>query len=244
MNASSHTFRVRPRYGDFSPGGHLGLGAMTRFLQEAAIDHSKALGLDIGTLLRLGRTWVLRGLAVVVEGLSPQHGQTVDVRTWCGSLRRVRARRDYEVTVEGRPLLRATSLWLTIDPGTRRLAALPEEASSLYRPIPETALDEDIGAWKPSCPPQVATPVESGIRLADMDGNGHLNNAVYLDMAEDALYRVRGHEPTFKSFRVVFGREIPVGSTSVWVDVWTGPQKTQVLIGGEQEHAWVELGHE
>jgi acyl-ACP thioesterase len=148
------------------------------------------------------------------------------------------------VLAQDQPVFRATSLWLCMDPHTRRLASLPDELAAQYAPRQETVTREDLSAWKPSCPENDPLSWTASIRLSDMDGNGHLNNAVYLDLAEDALYRAENSESKIDSCRILFGREVPAGTGTLDLEVWSDANHALVRLGGTDQNALVEIRHQ
>ena len=79
--------------------------------------------------------------------------------------------------------------------------------------LPEVSADE----WKPRRNFNHQWEVRVTTRLADIDTNGHVNNAVYADYLETALARREGGYPRLKSYKIQFNHEIPVTTGEVAV---------------------------
>ena len=88
------TFRVRSYECDFN--GHVNHANYLRYMQEAALDASAAVGYDEARYNALGHIWLIR--ETNIEYLHPlRFGDSVEVTTWVGDFRRVRSRRFYEL---------------------------------------------------------------------------------------------------------------------------------------------------
>ncbi len=88
------TFRVRNYECDGY--GHVNNANYVRYMQEAALDASAAVGYDEARYNELGHIWLIR--ETNIEYLRPlRFGDSVEVTTWVGDFRRVRSRRFYEL---------------------------------------------------------------------------------------------------------------------------------------------------
>ena len=155
-------------------------------MQEAATHHAASWGYDFASLLAAGHVWILSRLRVRFGGF-PREGEEVTIRTWPrGVARRVLFVRDFELRgAGGRSLAVATSAWVLIDPGSRRLLS----PQVLGRAVPDNdglaALDEPLEKLGlPEGLPERHT-VVAGYSAVDM--LGHVNNARYVEWACDSL---------------------------------------------------------
>ncbi|CAN6456293.1 unnamed protein product [Victoria cruziana] len=124
-------------------------------LQETSLNHVKCAGLlgdgfgSTPEMSRRGLIWVVTRMQIVVDRY-PSWGDIVEVDTWVGSSGKNGMRRDWCVrdcnTRE--TVARATSVWVMMDKGTRRLSKMPDEVRGEIRPyFFETApiIDNDGG---------------------------------------------------------------------------------------------------
>ncbi|CAN6456296.1 unnamed protein product [Victoria cruziana] len=161
-------------------------------LQETSLNHVKCAGLlgdgfgSTPEMSRRGLIWVVTRMQIVVDRY-PSWGDIVEVDTWVGSSGKNGMRRDWCVrdcnTRE--TVARATSVWVMMDKGTRRLSKMPDEVRGEIRPyFFETApiIDND-GGKLPKLDDTSADHVRTGLmpRWYDLDVNQHVNNVKYIN---------------------------------------------------------------
>ncbi len=179
------TFRVR--YYECDAYGHVNHANYMRYAQEAAFDASAAAGYDLARYEAMDRLWLIRDTEI--EYLRPlQYGDSVQVKTWVVDFRRVRSRRAYEFRRSGTGALvaQASTDWFFLELSTGRPAAIPPEMKTAF--IPEGA--PDAAPPRQHLPNLSATPPGAfcqrrRVEWRDLDGAGHVNNAVYLSYVED-----------------------------------------------------------
>src|SRR6185369_646007 len=98
--------------------GRIGVRALCVYLQEAAGNDARRLGVSMGQLLERDLAWMLHRLRlVIVPGAPTLPGSRLSVATWARRFERVIALRDFEVRDEAGALLAAaTSRWVVVDP--------------------------------------------------------------------------------------------------------------------------------
>jgi acyl-CoA thioesterase FadM len=187
--AFSQTFQVR--YDECGAGGALRAAVHLRLFQEVAFGHTAAVGVPLAWYESRGLYWVTRRVHLVV--LAPvRYGETLSYETRLLGARRVMARRGYRVhrTGSGDAVATGVADWIFTRDGiapTRIAdelrAAFPRMAHAVApSPLPEPPRPDGI--------PLAAV----RIRAADLDGVGHMNHPVYLDLLDDAVIRAGGAE--------------------------------------------------
>ena len=142
-------FRVRHYEADAV--GHVNNAAYLHYLEQAAIEHSAAVGYPLGRYREMGTLFIVRRHEVdYLRPASP--GDVLEVVTWAAEIRGPRAMRAYEVyrhgqatsdvgTVSvpadgllptthvpaGEPLVRARTQWVYVDLGSGRPLRVPAE---------------------------------------------------------------------------------------------------------------------
>lgn len=135
--------------------------------------------------------------------------------------------RDYILEdAEGEQIIVGRSAWILCDPNTRRIL---RPASFPYEIQNHEDIELSVGE------PDKLRPVENMERLgerrvvySDLDGNGHVNNSVYGDMACDVL-PMELFEGELKEFAINFVKEAKIGDI---ITLYGGKDgDSQVVIG-------------
>ncbi len=175
------------RLGDVTVGGALRLDSCARYLQDVANDDS----LDSGHANPL--SWVARRTVIHVVD-APQYLDRLRVSTWCGGLGSRWAQRRYSIRSElsdsaGAGRVEAATTWVHIDADSHRPLPLPVgfveqfaqaaggRTVSAKLTLPTSPADGEDAAQRWQWP----------LRAVDFDIMDHVNNAVYLAIAEEHL---------------------------------------------------------
>lgn len=172
--------------------------AVFDFFQEVAANHAEELGVGNAWLRDRGLAWILSRMSVEVD-LRPGRGSGYLVRTWPRGTDKIFAVRDYElVAPDGRTAARGRSAWLIVDVAAQRPRRPEAFAAGLPLNEGRDALAGGAAALKAR-----EGLLPAGRRSAsysDIDYNGHVNNARYVQWAQDVL-PVADQEAA-RSFRV------------------------------------------
>ena len=167
------------RLGDVSPKGRLRLDAIARYLQDVANDDAtEVLGED-------AMAWVVRRTVVQVTQF-PILREPLELTTWGSGIGSRWAERRTSIVGERGGRIEAASLWVHVDLASGRPQKLTAEFAAAYT---EAAGGREVNARLHHADmPAVAdarTPWHA--RFADFDVLGHVNNAIYGAMVEEAL---------------------------------------------------------
>jgi len=180
----TQTFRVR--YEECGPGGAVHAAVYMRHLQDLAFAHSAALGYPLVWYETHRLFWLVRRVHLTVH--APAHyGDDLQATTQVEGMRRVMARRRNEIRRTGDDAVTAVAIvdWIFTSEGTVPIRvpddfarAFPGFARSIVPlPLPEA----------PIPPGSVWSPLR--VRTSDTDAMAHANNAVYVDLLDDAVGR-------------------------------------------------------
>ncbi|MFO0061184.1 MAG: acyl-CoA thioesterase, partial [Planctomyces sp.] len=106
-----------------------------KWLLEAAVAHSTALGWSPDAYRALGRGWVVR--SHFIEYLGPAFaGDRLVMRTWVSEMKRVTSGRKYELYRSGEsvPLLRGETQWAFVIFATHQITRVPAELVAVFQP--------------------------------------------------------------------------------------------------------------
>jgi acyl-CoA thioester hydrolase len=183
-------FRVR--HYECDPYGHVNHANYLRYMQQAAMEASAAAGYDLPRYEAMHRRWFVR--ETDISYLHPLvYGDTVIVKTWVEDFRRVRSRRAYQLrhADTGAIVAEATTDWVYLDADTDRPITVPPEMIAAFWPEGQPAEGPRREPFPvvPPPPPDVFV-ARRRVAWSDLDGAGHVNNAMYMVYLEDAGVQV------------------------------------------------------
>jgi len=178
-------FRIR--YYECDPYGHVNNANYLRYATQAAVEASADAGYDSAKYAELGTLWLIREAGV--EYLRPaRSGETLNVKTWVSDFRRVRSRREYELTLASTDeiVARAFTDWVYLDAQTGQPTRIPDEMMAAFFPegAPAEAPKREPFP-EPPPPPAGAFTARRRVAWHHLDTAGHMNSAWYLSMVED-----------------------------------------------------------
>lgn len=153
------------------------------FSQDAATSHCAGIGMDWDTMAERGLFWAVTRTKVQIHRL-PKLGETVTVETWPMTNTRVAYPRAMSMYDEkGELLLQTVSLWVLMDIEKRSMV-LPGRSGLDFA-------GQDRGG-ELALPVGLVPCAAAGCRwrtvaYTDLDINGHLNNARYMDWVDDLM---------------------------------------------------------
>ena len=154
-----------------------------RAMQEAASAQCEPQGLGLAAMRAQGLAWVLTRARLSISRL-PEIGQTVTVRTWPKPPQHLFFPRFFRFSVDGAEAGTASALYVQLDTRTRRMARPWINGHT------ELTCDAEPALPPPGGIPALDAPVRTLAREAvysDLDINGHVNNARYLDWLCDCF---------------------------------------------------------
>ncbi|MBC5993917.1 acyl-[acyl-carrier-protein] thioesterase [Pontibacter cellulosilyticus] len=207
---TSH-FTIRSNEIDYR--GQATLPALVSYMQEAAWENTRDLGISMYDLLERGFTWVLQRMRVEMFRY-PKHGESITVETWASGRERVFLHRDFRIYTSEKELLgQATSVWLVMDVVKRQLVSVPDfimevEVVPGQEPLP-FAKGKLPQLQEAQCAQQMP------VRWHDIDLNRHVTNTRYLQWALDTLPLEVLEKKQLQEVDIIFKAESILGDTVV-----------------------------
>jgi acyl-ACP thioesterase len=167
--------RFRVRVYEAGPGGTAGVPVLADYLQESAAAHADALEVGAEPMAAEGLAWILTRLKIAIARL-PTMGEAIALETWPAALDRRFATRAWRLSgADGAPVADAVAHWAVFEVARRRLAPMPAWLGEKVAPgeAPPLAFE---GRSLPA-PGAVETATRLVPRRAELDVNGHVNNA-------------------------------------------------------------------
>lgn len=173
------------------------------YAQEVAGHHSDSFGLTYDGLAQRGLFWAIIRNRVQITRL-PMEGETITLETWPMPTTRVaypRATAAYDEA--GNELFRCTGLWVLMDIASRGMI-LPGKSGV---DVPGYLRGDELEAPKSLLPRDFPNCNSRRVSFTDLDCNGHMNNARYLDWMADLLPSEFHREHPVKAFTLCYLNE-------------------------------------
>lgn len=201
-------------------------GALARMMQAATEAHMKDAGLGYQVLRDKGFLWFIVWTSIWAERM-PKAGEDIVICTWPGEVKLgMYSRRYVFYTKAGEELLQASSLFMMIDEETRKMVAPDELPSELA----EVVIDGQPALPKQRMKfPELPLAQTHAVEAQEIDKNGHVNNAYYLDWAYSLLNPAYVEKHPLKHFWVQYSKELMSGQT---VEMQHGMQENGLFVKG------------
>lgn len=130
-SAHVHRFIVRPE--DIDELGHAGNVSWVRWVNDAAIAHSQAMGLTVHVYRELGVLWVVRKHEIEYLA-SAREGEALEATTWVADLRGATSLRRtlFHRATDRKLLSRAATTWALVEASTGRPRRVPPALLQRY----------------------------------------------------------------------------------------------------------------
>lgn len=175
-------YSIRSYEGD--QNNNLRLVTLMNILQDVATSDADRRGFGLDFCLKSNMTWVGNDYVVEIMRM-PKVGETIKVKTWPSLAGKLAARRDFAVyDEEGKLIIRSASRWLLISLDKKRPLSIPDVLQG-YEAIDEQILETDFA--KITEPLENISKYQYKVRYDDIDINHHINNAVYVLWAGEAV---------------------------------------------------------
>ena len=183
---SIYEHEVPVRYHELDSHGSVNPVTLLNYLQDTAGLHATRLGISVSDLRKLGLTWVLSRIHLIVNNY-PRAGANIVVRTWPASRQGLFSCREFELASEGgkQILGRATTSWAALNISSRRPVKL-EEHLPAYPLLARRAIDDDFSTLPPF-PDSATSELCFRVLRSDLDSNQHVNNAIYAGWALETV---------------------------------------------------------
>jgi acyl-ACP thioesterase len=163
--------------------GRLRRSTMLRYAQEVAGEHCALICMDYDALAEKGMFWAVVRNRISVTRL-PREGETITVETWpMPTTRTAYPRATAAYDANGQELFRSVSLWVLMDIRERSMV-LPAKSGV---EVLGTLRGNELASPRSLAPKNLELTQNRYVSFTDLDINGHMNNARYLDWIDDLL---------------------------------------------------------
>lgn len=133
----------------------------------------------------------------------PKYGEEIIIKTWGRDVSKCFSYRDFEVYVNDKLYVKATSKWILFNLKTKSYENISQELVDLYGNDDSKSVfgERKLDHMHPL--DNYDNKVEISIRKSDLDFNGHVNNVKYFDYLTDYA-----NAKEYNRFRITYRKEI------------------------------------
>lgn len=230
-----YKMRHRVRYSEISPDRRVNMEQIVKYFQDCSTFDSENIHQGLDYLEEKGYAWLLAGWQIQVTRY-PEFGEEITIATWPYGKKGILAYRNFEICdMEGNQLAAANSIWFYMNVKTGVPKKLEEDDVSAYGHKEKLPLPEK--------PRKIKVPegdkeqkAEFCVKKADLDTNGHVNNARYIEMALEYLDdydKIVSMRADYRKSAVLSDKIIPVVSrrgNTIYTELLNEKKEPYVLI--------------
>lgn len=185
------TFDRKVTYSEVSADNKVSAAQIVRYFQDCSIMQSESLGVGVDYLAQQHKVWLLASWQIRFLR-RPKLGEMLHTCTWPYAFETIYGYRNFTLQdSQGEYLAYANSIWVLVDTQTGRFEKLTPADVEAYEQNEKFPMD--YAPRKIRLPKEWEKQEDFAVTRADIDTNGHVNNARYVDMAFE--YLDEGKEP-------------------------------------------------
>ena len=202
-------FDTRVSYDDIDSQDKLTLKGVMSMMQEAAIIDSSLCGLGLKEIHTKHVAWILNQWHIRITG-EAEWNDDLRVETWVQSMDRLKCTRNFEITdMQGETVAIAESVWVLVNVKSGHPVKLTDDIANLYNQIGRPVFADKI----PRIPAAKGERISVGtVTRRDLDTNHHVNNRIYVELAQDALPE-KYRNSAFTEIMVHYHRQMLLGAS-------------------------------
>ena len=230
-----YSFKSRVRYSETGEDGILSLSSAVHYMQDCSTFQSEELGVGVEAMKQMGRAWFLSAWQIEIRR-RPKLMEEITIGTRASGFKAMYGYRNFVIKdPAGDDLVRAASTWVYMNVETGRPERVTEEVVAVYGKEPPLSMEE-VGR-KIRIPEELTEYPAFSVRRSQIDTNGHVNNAKYVEMAEEWLPEPNG----IRKLRVAYRHAAKYGDRIVPA-AYHGADRHMVVLEGTkgQVYAVVE----
>ncbi|ACN14977.1 acyl-acyl carrier protein thioesterase [Desulforapulum autotrophicum HRM2] len=184
---STHISKTRIGYSTLDSLGELKIVSILNLLQDTASEHASDMGVSGFDLARENLAWVIVRYQIEIK-TSPAWRDEIAIETWRTPINNLYELRQFRITDHNAlEIVTARAFWVMIKKANSRPVRLSRYMPDRYL---EGESPEDIPSFKTLREPdRVDFELPFKVRMHDLDLNGHVNNAIYLEWAVETVPR-------------------------------------------------------
>lgn len=216
--------------------GFMGPGNLAREMNKITFAQFGQYGIRFEQFQKAGKLWVMCWNSMNIRRL-PKEKEKICLRIWAGRGKGILYIRNYTFyTTDGEPLVSAVASFTFMDQITRKCTIPLKEINKI--PIVSIKGEMPLSASHILLPDVWKDSKMHRVNEAEIDENGHLNNAYYLDFIDELPESERFHDRIPEHIWIRYNKEILVGQDVV---LQSNKQNHELFIRGIREERSVFL---
>lgn len=196
-----YEFNERVRYSETNESQTTTITALVNYLQDCSTFHSADVGLTVDHLNELHKAWLLSYWDIYIDRM-PRLCEDITIGTSPHTFRGVLAHRNFWIKdTSGNYILKANSLWFCFDTERMRPVKIEDEMIAPFGE-PEDVLKLPPSDRKIMEPEDMTVAPAIKVEQHHIDTNHHVNNAQYIQIADDVLTAATEGKVGFTSGRI------------------------------------------
>ncbi|MHC5201628.1 acyl-[acyl-carrier-protein] thioesterase [Myroides sp. LJL119] len=192
-------------YFDCDTNGKLKLVDLCKLLQLVSSNHSVLGGISLWDLEKHNQAWVLNKFRLEIDYM-PSWQQTITISTWIEKLDGVRSIRNFQVLMDNKPIIGASSLWVIINTQTRRPQGLTIDHQHFTKYEQKKVFKSAFTNFSKQLELQFLA--NDVVRYSDLDMLKHVTNIKYIEWVIDAIHQNDLPLENIRILDMVFQKEL------------------------------------
>lgn len=206
--------------------------------QDLAGEHADIIGVGFNDLIKQNLAWIVMYETIEVVNRLPKNDELIKIITWPKPQYKLEFEREYEIRDElDNLLVKGISNWAVLDINKRRIA----RADSIIfngEYINQTNYPNKVPRrLNLACDEFISTTYYE-VADIDIDSNGHMNNAKYIDAVYNLFYKKI--DTRFKKLQIAFIHEARLGQI-IKINYYKNEDNNDAFIGYIEDQLSFEL---
>ncbi|MEE1313610.1 MAG: thioesterase [Lachnospiraceae bacterium] len=175
----------RVRYSEIGADQKVNMAQIVKYFQDCSTFQSEDIGCGFHALEKKQRAWLLLGWQIIADRY-PAFGEEISIGTWAYDWKGIYGYRNFDIQDStGKRIAYANSIWVYTDTQTLAPVKIDPEEVEAYGSDPCILMD--YAPRKIRAPKEFKESDPFQIMKTHIDTNHHVNNAQYIDLAEELL---------------------------------------------------------
>ncbi len=207
-------------------------------LQDLAAIHADIIGVGYNEIIKRNLAWIVMYETIEVVTRLPKKDEEIKVITWPKPQYKLEFEREYEIRdINDNLLVKGISNWAIFDINKRRIA----RADSIIfngEYITQTNYPNKAPRKLDLACDNILNTIYYEVTESDIDSNGHMNNAKYIDAVSKLIYK--NTKAIFKKLQIAFIHEARLGQ-KIKIDYYKAEDNLDAFIGHIDDQLSFEL---
>lgn len=207
-------------------------------LQDLAAIHADIIGVGYNEIIKRNLAWIVMYETIEVVTRLPKKDEEIKVITWPKPQYKLEFEREYEIRdLKDNLLVKGISNWAIFDINKRRIA----RADSIIfngEYITQTNYPNKAPRKLDLACDNILNTIYYEVTESDIDSNGHMNNAKYIDAVSKLIYK--NTKAIFKKLQIAFIHEARLGQ-KIKIDYYKSEDNLDAFIGHIDDQLSFEL---